>query len=150
MSSTNYSRVVPGPASARTGRPHGIRGVVGTGLLAALAAMVATTLAGALARAMGVDFEVADGESIPLSGITVVTGSFSVVGIAIAGALLRWSASPAHRFVWIAVTLTALSLVPPFLTEANAATITALLVLHLVAATVMIPALARSLPSRTG
>ncbi|MDP3891999.1 DUF6069 family protein, partial [Nocardioides sp.] len=65
MSSTNYSRVVPGPASARTGRPHGIRGVVGTGLLAALAAMVATTLAGALARAMGVDFEVADGESIP-------------------------------------------------------------------------------------
>jgi hypothetical protein len=48
-----------------------------------------------------------------------------------------------------AVTLTAISLVPPLLSGADAATITALLGLHLVAATVMIPTLARSLRTRT-
>ena len=111
--------------------------------------MVATTLAAALARAAGVDFEVPDGgETIPLSGFAVVTGFFSVVGIVIAAALLRWSARPAERFVWTAVSLTAISLVPPLLSGADTATIAALLGLHLVAAAVMIPTLARSL--RTG
>jgi hypothetical protein len=47
------------------------------------------------------------------------------------------------------VTLTGLSLVPPFLAGADAATVTTLLGLHLVAAAVMIPALARSLRTRT-
>ena len=43
------------------------------------------------------------------------------------------------------MSLTAISLVPPLLSAANTATIVALIVLHLVAATMMIPALARSL-----
>lgn len=123
-----------------------LRGLIGTGLLATLAAMVATTLAAALAQAMGVDFELPDGgEAIPLPGFAVVTGFFSVVGIVIAAALRRWSARPAERFVWTAVSLTVVSLVPPLLSGANTATITALLALHLVPAAVMIPALARSL-----
>lgn len=143
--------VVAGPASGRTSHTHRLRGLAGTGLLAALAAMTATTLAAALARAVGVDFEVPDGgETIPLPGFAVVTGFFSVVGIVIAVALLRWSARPARRFVWTAVSLTAISLVAPFLSGANAATTAALLGLHLVAATVMIPTLARSLRTRTG
>ncbi|SFP07450.1 DUF6069 family protein [Actinomadura madurae] len=130
--------------------PRRLRGLVGTGLAGALAATAATTLAAALAQAAGVDFEVPDGEEpIPLSGIAVVTGFFSLVGIVIAAALLRWSARPAARFVWTAVSLTAISLVPPFLSGANAATITALLALHLVAAAVMIPTLTRSLRTRT-
>ena len=112
--------------------------------------MVATTLAAALARAVGVDFEVPDGgETIPLSGFAVVTGFFSLVGVVMAAALLRWSARPAERFVRTAVTLTAISLVPPLLSGANSATTSALLGLHLVAATVMIPTLARSLRIRT-
>ncbi|WP_412515743.1 DUF6069 family protein [Actinomadura madurae] len=130
--------------------PRRLRGLIGTGLAGALAATAATTLAAALAQTAGVDFEVPDGEeSIPLSGIAVVTGFFSLVGIVIAAALLRWSARPAARFVWTAVSLTAISLVPPFLSGANAATITALLALHLVAAAVMIPTLTRSLRTRT-
>jgi hypothetical protein len=48
-----------------------------------------------------------------------------------------------------AVTLTAISLVPPLLSEANTATTTALLGLHLLAATVMIPTVAWSLHTRT-
>ena len=140
------TEVVAGPASGRPGHAHRLRRLATTGFMATLAAMVATTLAAALAQAVGVDFEVPDGgETIPLSGIAVVTGFFSVVGTVIAVALLRWSARPAERFVWTAVSLTVISLVPPLLSGANTATTTALIGLHLVAATVMIPTLARSL-----
>ena len=48
-----------------------------------------------------------------------------------------------------AVTLTAISLVAPLLSGADTATVTALLGLHLVAATVMIPTLARRLRTLT-
>jgi uncharacterized protein DUF6069 len=127
------------------------RWLAGTGLKAALVAMAATTLSAALARAVGVDFEVSDGgEAIPLSGIAVVTGFFSVVGIVLAVGLLRWSARPAERFVWTAASLTAISLVPPLLVGANLATTASLIGLHLVAATVMIPTLARSLRTSAG
>ena len=150
MNSTNDTGVVAGPASDQTSHTHRLRRLAGTGLVATLAAMAATTLAAALARSVGVDFEVPDGgTTIPLSGFAVVTGFFSVVGIVIAVALLRWSARPAERFVWTAVSLTAISLVPPLLSGANPATTTALLGLHLIPATVMIPTLARSLRTRT-
>ena len=150
MNSMNDTGVAASPAPGQTRRPHRLRGLAGTGFVATLAAMVATTLAAALARAVGVDFEVPDGgEAIPLPGFAVVTGLFSVVGTVIAVALLRWSPRPAKRFVWTAVSLTGISLVPPLLSGADTATITALVGLHLVAATVMIPTLARSLRSRT-
>ena len=150
MDSMFESRVVEGPASGRTSHTHRLRGLAATGCMATLAAMVATVLAAALAQAVDVDFEVPDGgETIPLAGIAVVTGFFSVVGVVLAAALLRWSARPAERFVQTAVTLTAISLVPPLLSGADTATTAALLGLHLVAATVMIPTLAWSLRSRT-
>jgi hypothetical protein len=135
-------------ASGQTSHTHRLRGLAGAGVMATLAAMVATTLVAALARAVGVDFE-DGGDTIPLSGFAVVTGFFSLVGVVMAAALLRWSARPAERFVRTAVTLTAISLVPPLLSEANSATTSALLGLHLVAATVMIPTLARNLRIRT-
>jgi hypothetical protein len=151
MSSRNDTQVVAGPASRQTSRPHRLLGLAGTGLVATLAAVVATTLAAALAQAVGVDFEVPDGggETIPLSGFAVVTGFFSVVGVVLAVTLLRWSARPAERFVWTAVSLAAISLVPPLLAGANTATTIALIGLHLVPAAVMIPILARSLRTRS-
>ncbi|HEU5108568.1 MAG TPA: DUF6069 family protein [Micromonosporaceae bacterium] len=150
MSSMSDPGVVAGPASGRTSHTRRLGGLAVTGVIATLAAMVATTLAAALARAVGVDFQIPDGgETIPLSGFAVVTGFFSVVGVVIAVALLRWSARPAERFVWTTVSLTAISLVAPLLSGADAATTTALLGLHLVPATVMIPTLARSLRTRT-
>ncbi|MFE5888470.1 DUF6069 family protein [Streptomyces sp. NPDC056462] len=142
--------VVAGTESGRAGHTSRLRGLAGTGLTATLAAMVATTLAAALAKTGGVDFEVPDGgETIPLSGFAVVTGFFSAVGVVIAVTLLRWSVRPAGRFVWTAVSLTAISLVPPLISGANTATTAALLGLHLVPAAVMIPTLARSLRART-
>ena len=135
----------------RTLAPHRLRPIAVTGVAATLAAMVATALTAALAHAVGVDFEVPDGgETIPLPGFAVVTGIFSVVGTVIALAFLRWSARPAERFVWTTVSLTALSLVAPLVSDAAAATIVALMGLHLVAAGLVIPALARSLRTRRG
>ena len=61
MNHVDGTEVVAAPASSRTGRTHPWRGLVGTGLVAALAAMAATTLAAALAQAVGVDFVVHDG-----------------------------------------------------------------------------------------
>lgn len=130
---------------------RGVRRVAVTGFIATLAAVVITTLAAALARAAGVDFEIPEGgETIPLSGFAVMTGVFSVVGVVIAAALRSWSARPAERFVRTTVALTAVSLVPPLLSGADAATVAALIGLHLVAAAVVIPTVARSLRSATG
>jgi hypothetical protein len=127
-----------------------LRGLAGIGLIATFAAMVATTLAAALAQAAGADFEIPDGgETIPLPGFAVVTGFFSALGVVIAVALLRWSARPAQRFVWTTVSLTAISLIPPLISGAEAATVTALIGLHLIPAAIMIPTLTRSLRSRT-
>jgi len=148
MNSKDDTGVVARPGTGRT--THRNRRLAGTGVIATLAAMVTTTLAATLAEAVGVDFEVPDGgEAIPLPGFATMTGFFSVVGVVIAAALLRWSARPAERFVQTAVSLTAISLVAPLISGGNTATIIALLVLHLVAATVMIPALARSLRATT-
>src|SRR5262245_47718261 len=150
MNSMNDTGGIAVPASGQSSHTHRLRRLAGTGLIATLGAMLATTLAAALAQAVGVEFEVPDGgETIPLSGFAVVTGFFSVVGIAIAAGLLRWSARPAELFVRTALSLTAISLVAPLLSKANTATITALVALHLIAATVMIPTLARSLRTQT-
>ncbi|MGY0232241.1 DUF6069 family protein [Longispora urticae] len=147
MRSKTDTRGTVGPAPGRTSP---LRRLAGTGLLGTPAAVAATTLAAALARGSGVDFEVPDGgEAIPLAGFAVVTGFFSVVGIVLAAALLRWSARPAERFVWTAVTLTAISLAPPLVSGADSATVIALVGLHLVPAAVVIPTLARSLRART-
>jgi hypothetical protein len=151
MNSLTDTDLAAGPASGRTGYSGRLRRLAATGIVATLAAMAAVTLGAALFRAGGVDVEVPDGgEAIPLPGFAVVTGFFSVVGVVIAAALLRWSARPARQFVRTTVSLTAVSLVPPFLSGANTGTIVALLAVHLVAATVMIPTVARSLrqPSR--
>lgn len=126
-------------------RPARLRNVVVTGVVATLVAMAAVAATAALAEAVGVTFELPGGEAIPASGSAVMTGIFSAVGVVIAVTLRRWSARPATVFVRVAVTLTAFSLVPPFLSGADSATVAALILLHLVAATVMIPALAHRL-----
>jgi hypothetical protein len=150
MNNIKDTGVVAGPASGRTDRGRRLRVLAVAGSIATFAAMVANALVAAVCRAVGVDFEIADGsESIPVSGVAFVTGFFSVVGVVIALALLRWSARPAARFVQTAVSLTVVSLIPPFLSGADPATTAALVGLHLVAATVMIPTLVWGLRTRT-
>ncbi|GAA0813167.1 DUF6069 family protein [Spirilliplanes yamanashiensis] len=118
------------------------RGLAATGAAALLTAVAATALAATLARAAGVHFQIpAGGETIPTAGFAVVTAFFSAVGIAVAAGYRRWSTRPADRFLWTAVSLAALSLIPPVLSGAAGGTVVALVALHLVPAAVMIPAL---------
>ncbi|RII07904.1 hypothetical protein DSC45_34325 [Streptomyces sp. YIM 130001] len=150
MSSMKETPLATAPAAHRTSRPRRFHRLAGTGLIATLAATAATTLVAALARTAGADFKVQGGQTIPLSGIAIVTGFFSAAGIVIAAALLRLTARPAERFVWTATSLTVISLIPPLVSEATTPTTIALLGLHLVPAAVMIPALTRSLDTRAG
>ncbi|MFI6263187.1 DUF6069 family protein [Micromonospora sp. NPDC051006] len=116
------------------------------GLAAAAAAAVAVTAVVAIAMAVGVDFELPEGgESIPLVGFTQLTFTLGVVGILIALAIRRWASQPARTWLRTAVALTALSLVPPFLVDANLATECTLVLAHLIAAAIVIPAIARRL-----
>lgn len=116
------------------------------GLLATLVAVVATTAGAAVARSLGVSLRLPDApEPIPVAGFGVMTAVFSLVGVVLALGLLRWSVRPAARWVQLTVTLTALSLVPPLLTGAAAATVATLVALHLLAAGIVIPAVARAL-----
>ena len=145
MTATSVGRAAS-EASAR--RDHPDRHLLAHGLLATVVAVSAVVAAAAIAQGLGVTFEIpAGGEAIPLPGFGTMTGIFSVAGVALAAALRRWSAKPAARFVKVAVPLTALSLVAPLLSGGAAPTVVALVVLHLVAASVMIPALTRSLPA---
>jgi hypothetical protein len=114
------------------------------GLGAAVAAAALNAAVAALARAAGVDLEVTGG-AIPVSGIAFVTVVLSAVGVLIAAALSRWSASPVRWWLRTTVALTALSLVPPFLAAADTATAVTLVLLHLLAAAVVVPAVARTL-----
>jgi len=122
------------------------RGLLLSGLAVAVAGALGATLVGALLMAIGVDFELPHGgESIPLTGFTFVTVIFSIVGIGIAAAMRRWSRHPRTTFVRVTVGLTALSLVPPFFQDASAATVAGLVLLHVTAAAIVIPGLARRL-----
>lgn len=120
--------------------------VLGTGLLATLAASAATTLGAALAQAVGVDFHLPGAaEPIPVAGFGVMTAIWCVVGLVIALVVRRLSASPDRRWVQVAVALTGLSLLPPVFTSAELTTVVTLMALHLVAAVVVIPAVGRAL-----
>lgn len=120
--------------------------VLGTGLLATVAASAATTLGAALAQAVGVDFHLSGvAEPIPVAGFGVMTAIWCVVGLVIALVVRRLSASPDRRWVQVAVTLTGLSLLPPVLTGAEPTTIVTLMALHLVAAVLVIPPMALAL-----
>lgn len=148
MTSTTDIGKVTTEATGRADRPRRFGGLASAGFAATLGAIAATVLAAAAVRAAGVDYEVAGGERIPLGGFAVLTGLCCTVGIVLAAALRRWSARPAKRFVWTAVALTAVSLLPPSLLAADAATSATLIGLHLIPAAVMIPTLARLLSTR--
>jgi hypothetical protein len=118
-----------------------------TGVLACVAAAVATTVIAVVAGSVGVPVEI-DGEPIPPLGFTQLTLLFSAIGVGLAYALRRWTASPKRTFLTVTVTLTALSIVPDLLISATTATRLTLIATHLVAAAIVVPLVAGRLPAR--
>ncbi|SFQ36290.1 MULTISPECIES: DUF6069 family protein [Actinomadura] len=119
-----------------------------TGVLACIAAAVATTIVAAVARSAGVPVEI-DGEPIPVLGFTQLTLLFSAIGVGLAYLLRRRAASPKRAFLTVTVALTALSIVPDLLVSATMDTRFTLIATHLVAAAIVVPLVAGRLPARS-
>ncbi|TCK21810.1 DUF6069 family protein [Pseudonocardia endophytica] len=116
------------------------------GIGATVAAAAATAVVAAAGHAAGISLDMS-GAPIPVSGFAVLTGIFSVVGLLIALVLRRFAGSPRTAWIRTTVVLTALSLVPDVLADAATSTKALLMVTHLVAAAIVIPAVARRLRS---
>jgi hypothetical protein len=123
------------------------------GLAATLAAAVVTTALAALAIRAGVAFvdPAYPDKPIPPSGFAVLTVAFSLIGVVLAAILARTARRPRSTFVRTTVVLLVLSVVPDFVAIPNfgnnfntTASFT-LAGLHLVAAAIVIPTLARRL-----
>jgi len=123
-----------------------LRPLVMTGGMAAAVASLATTAVAAVGHAAGISLDMA-GQPIPVLGFATLTAVFSLLGLAIAAVLLRRARNPHGTFVRVTVVLTATSLVPDALADAGVATKALLMLAHLVAAAIVIPALARRLPA---
>lgn len=118
--------------------------VIGGGLLAAAVAAAATAAVAGVGQAAGISLEVS-GAPIPVPGFAMLTAIFSVVGLVLALGLRRFASRPRVAFVRTTVVLTALSLVPDVLADAAPTTKMLLMLTHLVAAAIVIPAVARRL-----
>ena len=114
------------------------------GAAASVIAAAATSAVAAAGIAVGIGTDVA-GAPIPVSGFAVLTLIFAVVGLVIATALRRFARSPRTAWVRTTVALTVLSFVPDVLVDGGVATKLLLIVTHVVAAAIVIPAVARRL-----
>jgi uncharacterized membrane protein YoaK (UPF0700 family) len=110
-----------------------------------MAAAAATTAVAAVAQAGGVSLETAPGEAIPVVGFAQLTLFFTAVGVLIARRISRRADRPRRAFVRTTVALTALSFVPDLALDTDVATKVTLVLTHVVAATIVIPALSRQL-----
>ena len=114
------------------------------GLTATAVAAAATATVAAAGEFAGISLAVG-GAPIPVSGFAVLTVIFSVVGLVLALVLGRLASRPRMAFVRTTIVLTALSLVPDVLADASAGTKVLLMLTHVVAAAIVIPAVARRL-----
>ncbi|MEU4367103.1 DUF6069 family protein [Micromonospora chersina] len=130
-------------ASAGTAR----RPVWRAGLVASAAASVTTTVLAASASAAGVTFADATGASIPLVGFAQLTFVFSMIGVALAGIMARRARRPRQAFVRTTAVLTLLSCVPDATFGFDTSSAITLMTLHVVAAVIVVPTLARRLPA---
>jgi hypothetical protein len=114
------------------------------GAAAGVAAAVATTGVAAAADAIGVPITIG-GESIPLLGFAQLTLVATAIGVVLASVMNRRASQPRHTFVATTLVLTAVSFLPDVLADAAASTKVTLVLTHVVAAAIVIPALASRL-----
>lgn len=129
-----------------TGGVRGAAHLWSAGAVAVVVAAAATTVLAAVGRALGAPIAV-DGEAIALAAFAMFTVIAGVAGIVLAVALNRWTRRPRRTFTVTTVVLTVLSLVPDLLVQVSPGSRIVLMLTHLVAAAIVIPALARRLPA---
>jgi Family of unknown function (DUF6069) len=112
-----------------------------TTIVVAAVAAIATTLAAAAMRAGGV--HLAAGGRIPLGAFAQFTFAGALLGGLLVAVLNRRSILPRRRFIQIAVAFTALSCLAPAAVGDNVPSKIGLIAIHLLAATIIAPVLAR-------
>jgi hypothetical protein len=115
-----------------------------SGVVAGLAASVATTAVAAAAKAIDIPIEVG-GKAIPLLGFAQLTFVGAIIGAILAVVLSNRATRPRRTFVVTTLALTLLSIVPDVLADAHAGTRFTLALTHVVAAVIVIPALSSRL-----
>jgi Family of unknown function (DUF6069) len=122
------------------------------GAVSGVVAAVATTVVVMIAEAAGAPMEAAPQgaalEHIPLAGYAQLTLMCVAIGVGIAIALARWAKRPARTFLVVTLGLTVLSFAPDLTTQTTTATRLVLMLTHVVAAAIVIPAIARRLPAQ--
>ena len=126
-------------------RVTSIRSLLGAGALATVVASAATPVVAAAGLAAGISLDIA-GAPIPVPGFATLTAFFSVIGLVIAVVLARFARHPRRAWIRTTVVLTVLSLVPDVIVDAAPATQALLMLTHVVAAAIVVPAVARRLP----
>lgn len=114
------------------------------GLIAGVAASVATTTVVLIFRAAGDDVAIA-GEQIPVVGFAQFVMLGALIGIALARAFSRRATRPRSTFVRTTMALAALSIVPDLVIDASGGTKLVLILTHVIAAAVIIPTLSTRL-----
>lgn len=135
------------PTTASTTTPTAARSLWRTGLRAGVCAAAATVAVAGIASAAGVSLDTAPGETIPLFAFAQLTLMCTVAGILIARTIRRRAHDPRTTLLRVTVALTALSLVPDVILDAGVATKATLILTHLVAAAIVIPALCTVMPN---
>jgi hypothetical protein len=116
------------------------------GLVAGFAAAAVNTVVVAVADSADVPLNFHnDPRPIPLLGFAQVTILATLIGLGIATVLRRRSVRPAALFTRITVALTAVSMIPPVVVEADLSTKVLLVATHLIAAVIVIPVVAKRL-----
>jgi hypothetical protein len=133
------------PAAEIPSRRIGHIGHIGRiGLLAGATAAVATIGVAALARSIDVPLTVS-GKAIPVPGFGELTFVAALIGTLIAAVLARRASRPHRTFLVTTLALTLASFGPDITADAHAATKLSLMLTHVVAAAIVIPALASRL-----
>jgi peptidoglycan/LPS O-acetylase OafA/YrhL len=115
-----------------------------TGVVAGLAAGVATSTFAAIAHGADVSLKVS-GEQIPVVGFAQLTFVGAIIGTILAVVLSHRANRPQHTFVITTIALTLASVVPDALADAHTATKIVLALTHVLAAAIVIPAIASRL-----
>jgi hypothetical protein len=141
MSATTTSTIAP--TTFTTTRRFSL---LKAGASAGAVAAAVTTLVAAATHAAGVSFADRTGESIPTFAFAQLTFMGALLGVAVATVVHRRASQPRRTFTRVTWTLAVVSCVAPTLIGLGAAAVAVLVVEHLVAAAIVIPALAARLP----
>ncbi len=116
-------------------------GAVAGGAAAALNAIIASA-----ARAGDISLAI-KGEPIPLVGFAQLTIAATIIGVLLAKVFSRLARHPRRMFTTTTIALTVVSFIPDVAAETSLGTMLVLMLTHVVAAAIVIPALASRLHS---